>query len=92
MSENDPGSRVRDIYRGRVVHLTTEQIVLPNGHEMELEIVRHPGAAAIVPLTSTEEVLLIRQYRYAAGGFIYEVPAGKLMRGGRSRMSKLGRT
>jgi len=78
---DDSASRVREIYKGRVVHLTSERIVLPNGHEMELEIVRHPGAAATVPLTSAGEVMLIRQYRYAAGGFIYEVPAGKLMEG-----------
>lgn len=73
--------RVREIYKGRVVHLTSERIVLPNGHEMEIEIVRHPGASAIVPLTADGDVILIRQYRHAAGGFIYEVPAGKLDKG-----------
>lgn len=73
--------RVREIYKGRVVHLMAERIVLPNGHEMELEVVRHPGASAIVPLTAEGEVIFIRQYRHAAGGFIYEVPAGKLDKG-----------
>lgn len=73
--------RVREIYTGRVVHLTAEEIVLPNGHRMELEIVRHPGASAIVPLTAEGDVVLIRQYRHAVGGFIYEVPAGKLSPG-----------
>ena len=72
------GSKIRDIYRGRVVHLTAEEVVLPNGHRMELEIIRHPGASAVVPLTSAGEVILMRQYRHAAGGFIYEIPAGKL--------------
>ena len=72
---------VRDIYQGHVVHLTAEQVVLPNGHEMELEIIRHPGAAAVVPLTEDGEVILIRQYRHAAGGFILEIPAGKLDKG-----------
>jgi ADP-ribose pyrophosphatase len=72
---------VRDIYKGSVVHLTAEQIVLPNGHAMELEIIRHPGASAVVPLTGEGEVILIRQYRHAAGGFIVEVPAGKLTPG-----------
>jgi ADP-ribose pyrophosphatase len=68
----------RDIYKGRVVHLTVEDILLPNGHRMEIEIIRHPGASAVVPLTAEGEVILIRQYRHAVGGYIYEVPAGKL--------------
>ncbi len=68
----------RDIYKGRVVHLTVEEILLPNGHRMEIEIIRHPGASAVVPLTDEGEVILIRQYRHAVGGYIYEVPAGKL--------------
>jgi ADP-ribose pyrophosphatase len=44
----------------------------------ELDIVRHPGASAVVPFEGDDDVLLIRQYRYAAGGEILEVPAGKL--------------
>ena len=68
----------RSIYHGRVVHLVVESITLPNGHRMDLEVVRHPGASAIVALTEEDEVLLVRQYRHAAGGYIYEVPAGKL--------------
>jgi len=68
----------REIYRGRVVHLFVEPVTLPNGHQFELEVVRHPGASAIVALTAADEVLLVRQYRHAVGGYIYEVPAGKL--------------
>jgi len=69
---------IRDIYRGQVVHLTVEDVELPNGHRVELEIVRHPGAAAVVALDDTGAVTLLRQYRHAAGGFLWEVPAGKL--------------
>jgi len=69
---------VREIHRGRVLHLVIESVTLPNGHRMDLEVVRHPGASAIVALTDADEVLLVRQYRHAVGGFIYEVPAGKL--------------
>jgi ADP-ribose pyrophosphatase len=69
---------VREIHRGRVVHLVVESITLPNGHPVDLEIVRHPGASAIVALTDDDEVLLVRQYRHAVGGYILEVPAGKL--------------
>jgi ADP-ribose pyrophosphatase len=73
-----PTESVREIHRGRVLHLVIETVTLPNGHRMELEVVRHPGASAIVALTDADEVLLVRQYRHAVGGFIYEVPAGKL--------------
>jgi ADP-ribose pyrophosphatase len=71
-------SSARTIHRGRVVHLVVEDIVLPNGHAMQIEIVKHPGAAAIVALTEYDEVILIRQYRHAAGGTVVEIPAGKL--------------
>jgi ADP-ribose pyrophosphatase len=74
-------SNVRDIYRGHLVHLTAEIARLPNGHEMELEIVRHPGAAAIAALDDRGAVTLLRQYRHAVGGWLWEVPAGKLDRG-----------
>ncbi len=68
----------REIYRGRVVHLFVDRVTLPNGTTTEIEVIRHPGAAAVVPLDWNGEVLLIKQYRHAAAGFIYEVPAGKL--------------
>ena len=73
-----PSAPRRKIYRGRVVNLDVETVTLPNGATVELEIIRHPGAVAIVPLRDDGTVLLIRQYRHAAGGYIYEVPAGKL--------------
>jgi ADP-ribose pyrophosphatase len=60
------------------LNLTREQVQLPNGRTVELDIVRHPGASAVVPFVAVDEVLLIRQFRHAAGGFILEVPAGKL--------------
>lgn len=71
-------SAVRDIYRGRIVHLTTEDVELPNGHRIELEIVRHPGAAAVAALDDDGHVTLLRQYRHAVGDYLWEVPAGKL--------------
>ena len=65
-------------WRGAWLEVVTEAVQLPNGNTIDLDIVRHPGASAVVPFVSNDEVLLIRQYRYAAGGTIYEVPAGKL--------------
>lgn len=73
--------RTTSIYAGRIVNLSTHDVVLPNGHEVRLEIVHHPGAAAVVPLHSDGTVTLIHQYRHAAGGFIYEIPAGLLEAG-----------
>jgi len=58
--------------------VSRERVQLPGGREVELDIVRHPGASAVVPFLDEDRVLLIRQYRHAAGGTILEVPAGKL--------------
>jgi ADP-ribose pyrophosphatase len=71
-------TKIQTVYKGRVVTLNLETVTLPNGVSVELEVVRHPGAAAIVPLKDDHTVILIRQYRLAAGGYIYEIPAGKL--------------
>ena len=68
----------RQIYKGKVVDLAVEKVALPNGAVTELEIIRHPGAAAMVPLTEEGSVLLVRQYRYATRSWLLEVPAGKL--------------
>jgi ADP-ribose pyrophosphatase len=64
--------------RGFHLRVNTEVARLPDGREVELDIVRHPGAAAVVPFVTPDEVVLIRQHRHAAGGTLLEVPAGKL--------------
>ncbi|HSO19836.1 MAG TPA: NUDIX hydrolase, partial [Desulfosarcina sp.] len=71
-------SRSTLIKKGRVFDFYVEQVTLPNGVDLEMEIVRHPGAAAVVPLTDDGAVLLLRQFRHAAGGYIWEIPAGTL--------------
>lgn len=68
----------RNIYTGKVVTLNIDRVQLPNGETVDLETIRHPGAAAVVPLKDDGTVVLIRQFRHAAAGFIYEIPAGKL--------------
>ena len=68
----------RRIFKGRVVTLDVDTVTLPNGATIELEVIHHPGAAAVVPMKEDGTVILIRQYRHAAGGYIYEIPAGKL--------------
>jgi len=71
----------RNIYTGKVVTLNVDTVQLPNGVTIDLETIRHPGAAAVVPIKDDGTVVLIRQFRHAAGGFIYEIPAGKLSPG-----------
>lgn len=66
------------IYEGRVIKVSVDQVELPNGVQVPLEIVRHPGGAAVVAIDDRKRVCMLRQYRHAAGGYIHELPAGKL--------------
>lgn len=71
----------RMVHDGRIVKLSLDRVRFPDGSEGTLEMVRHPGASAILPVVGSldeedPEILLIHQYRYAAGGYIWEVPAG----------------
>lgn len=71
------------IHQGRIVRLEQHTVEFPDGTEGQLDVVRHPGAAAVVPFlddpTSADpRVLLIRHFRHAAGGWLWEIPAGKL--------------
>lgn len=66
------------VYEGRVFALHRDRVTLPNGHDTTLEVIRHPGAAAIVPVTAQGTVLLIHQFRYATDGSIWEIPAGTM--------------
>ena len=71
------------VYAGRVINVDIDSVRFPNGSVGELEMVRHPGASAVVPFLTDPagddpQLLLIKQYRYAAEDFIYEIPAGKL--------------
>ena len=73
----------RRVYTGRVINLDVDVVEFPDGNTGELEIFRHPGASAVVPFLSDPEgpdpqLLLIKQYRYAADGYMYEIPAGRL--------------
>jgi 8-oxo-dGTP pyrophosphatase MutT (NUDIX family) len=65
-------------FQGRVIRVTVDDVLLPNGRQTALEVVHHPGGAAIVALNDLQQVCLLRQYRYVAGGWIWELPAGKL--------------
>lgn len=71
----------KEIFRGNILDLEIHSVELPNGHRVNLEIVNHPGASAVVPFLDDENIVLIYQYRYATGGSIWEIPAGKLSKG-----------
>jgi ADP-ribose pyrophosphatase len=66
----------RPIFRAGVIDLGLETATLPNGLTVDLAIIRHPGAAAIVALDDRDRVAMLHQYRYAVGGTIWEIPAG----------------
>jgi ADP-ribose pyrophosphatase len=68
----------RTVFAGRRIQLQVDRVRLPNGAEHDFEMIHHPGAAAIVPLLGSGDVLMLRQYRYATGGWLLEVPAGTL--------------
>ncbi|RRQ21388.1 NUDIX hydrolase [Thiohalobacter thiocyanaticus] len=69
------------LYKGALVDLGRERFTRPDGREQVLEVVRHPGGAAVAAVNETDAVCLLRQYRHAAGGWLWELPAGKLETG-----------
>lgn len=73
----------RRVYSGRVINLDVDEVEFPNGSRGSLEMVRHAGAAAVLPFLDPPavrdpRVVLIRQFRHATDGYIYEIPAGRL--------------
>jgi 8-oxo-dGTP pyrophosphatase MutT (NUDIX family) len=69
---------ITSIFTGRVLQLNVERVRLPNGSVADLEIAHHPGGAAIVAIDDQQRVCLLYQFRHAAGGWIWELPAGKI--------------
>jgi 8-oxo-dGTP pyrophosphatase MutT (NUDIX family) len=66
------------VFSGMVISVDIEQVALPNGRSARYEIVRHPGGAAVVAVNAIEQVCLLRQFRPAGGGWVWELPAGRL--------------
>ncbi len=66
----------KSIYKGRVFELVNEQITLENGVNTNMDVLHHPGAAAVIAITGGGDLLLIRQYRHALRRYIWEIPAG----------------
>jgi 8-oxo-dGTP pyrophosphatase MutT (NUDIX family) len=68
----------RPIHLGKVIRLSIERLRYANGREYDLEFVRHPGAAAVVPVDDQGRICVVQQYRHGIGEFLWEIPAGKL--------------
>lgn len=68
----------KNIFDGRIIHVSVDKVELPNGRTSTREVVKHPGGVGIVALTEKNEVLLVNQFRYPYKSEIIEIPAGKL--------------
>ncbi|RJQ05473.1 MAG: NUDIX hydrolase [Bacillota bacterium] len=67
------------MFEGRVVSLRVDEVILtPGGRRARREVVEHPGAVGVVPVTAEGEVVLVRQYRYSVGEPLLEIPAGTI--------------
>lgn len=68
----------KPVFEGRIISVALEEHRLPDGRTATFEMVRHPGGAAALPVLDDGRVILIRQFRPAAGGLVWEIPAGRL--------------
>ena len=67
----------REVFKGRIIRVRLDTVRLPNGKESTREVVEHPGGVGILAIDGEGRVLLVRQYRYALGQVLTEIPAGK---------------
>lgn len=81
MEHTEKTLSVQEIFSGHVVRLTLDKVELENGRSATREVVHHRGGACIAALTEKDELYLVRQYRYALGQELWELPAGKLEEG-----------
>lgn len=73
--------KARPIFKGRLLNVLTQKVRLPNGYRVDLEVIRHPGAALIVPFLDKDRIIILRQLRPVIDSYIYELPAGTLNKG-----------
>lgn len=82
--EKDPEARLKEkylstepVYDGRIIKVQVDTVLLPDGEKAKREVVKHPGAVVILPLTDRNEIVMVRQYRHPTGEVLLELPAGK---------------
>ena len=80
----------REVYRGRILRVREDRVLLPNGQEAQREIVEHPGGVGILALDADGCAVMVRQYRYAFGQTLLEIPAGKREKGAGGRLQGAG--
>ena len=68
----------RTIYQGRIFGVSADRVLLPHGREVEMEVVRHPESVVLLPMPDPDHLILVRQYRYAIDGWVWELPAGSV--------------
>lgn len=68
----------KQIFKGKLLNLITQKVRLPNGYVAHLEVIKHPGAALVIPFLSQDKIILLRQFRPVIKKYIYELPAGTL--------------
>lgn len=71
----------QEIFDGKVFRVTKDMALLENGNEAVREVVHHSGGVTVIPITDNNEIIMVRQYRYAADKILLEIPAGKLEKG-----------
>lgn len=71
----------KQVYTGKIISLQVDEVCLPDGNQSKRELVKHPGAVAVIPITEDGKIILVEQYRKALEKTIIEIPAGQLEKG-----------
>ncbi|MGN8647131.1 NUDIX hydrolase [Gracilibacillus sp. HCP3S3_G5_1] len=81
--------QVKSIFDGKVISVQVDDVTLPNGKTSKREIVKHPGAVAIIPITEDNKIVFVKQYRKPLEKTLVEIPAGKLEKGEKPEVTAL---
>ena len=71
-------THIKNIYAGKIISLSLVRTRLPNDVEVDLEVIDHPGGAAVVAINDDQQICLLKQFRYVVDEWLWEIPAGKL--------------
>jgi len=72
---------MKNVFKGRLLKVFVKKVRLPNGYLATFEIIKHPGAALVIPFLSKDKIIMLRQLRPVVGNYIYELPAGTIDKG-----------
>ena len=74
-----------EVFKGQIFTFCHDNVVLPNGREVERDVIHYPGSTAIIPFLDDETILMLRHFRYAVKSYLWEIPAGMIEPGGNLR-------